>query len=149
MLNGKPKEAWIVLADARRARLLSAVPTPAGRVHVEAADELECDWEGHEHGRPSMLNRRGPHSGNVAPNHDVEEALHRFARQVRDWVLGQMKARDISSATLFAPARMLGVLRAMDGKLAALDLREGELVRLSCGELANHASIVPLITGAK
>lgn len=149
MSNVKNNEAWVVLADAKRARLIKVAPTPAGRVHVETAGELEDQWEGHEHGRPTMLSHRGPNTGSVAPNHDVDEELTRFARQIRQWAGTQMKDRSIERATLFAPARMLGALRSASGKHPALDLREGELMPLSNGDLAVHSMIVQLVSPKK
>jgi protein required for attachment to host cells len=126
--------AWFALADAEHCRLLCCRLTPQGTRHVEEQGVLDNTWPGQEHARPMSQ---------AGATHDIEEAERRFAGEMAGWLQKRAEAHAMDHLVIFAPPRMLGVLRkAAFGALRG-DLEEikGDLMRLDVGQLADHALI--------
>ncbi len=145
---------WIVTADARQAHLFSCKHTPGGDLHLDLVRSLQNGHENeHEHRRPSLLGggeRRGgvghasagaaPHS--VSVGHEVEEEHRRFVREVKGWLHHAERELGVEQVTVFGASKMLGMLREMVGDLSAgVQLREGELTRLTAQELSKHPAV--------
>jgi protein required for attachment to host cells len=79
--------------------------------------------------------------------HDVEERERRFAGETVDWLQKNAKKHDIERLVIFAPPRMLGVLRKSSSGLLAghLEELEGNLMRLDPGQLAEHPMVRQLV----
>jgi hypothetical protein len=163
---------WIVTADSRRARLFSctrsSLPESPIRLHIEEVRTLENDQrDEHEHHRPALLGgaersgsirrsgaRAAPHAATVG--HDAEEQHRRFAQKIAHWIgtaqellaPGQQNAREV---TVFAPARMCGLLRDQfmavhtplphQTKLPHIRVHAAELAGLGPPELAVHPAV--------
>jgi protein required for attachment to host cells len=143
-------EYWIATADGRKAHLFACRLVAGGRWHCDPRGSIESKWEGyHEHHRPSLLGR-GP-SPSAAQHfagtgHELEEEERRFAHDIREWLGREARVH----VTLFAPPRILGMLRRDLGDLEArVDLHEGELTRLRPNELAEHATVVSVLEQAR
>lgn len=142
-----PREsAWILLADAKRARLLTCQRARLGRTHLEEKAELAFDWPGHEHNRPMPLAGKSANTY-AATRHDIEEELRRFARQVADWLVDRCRTLAIDRVQLFAPPRFLAELRkALPGVLNVELFEHGtDLINLPSGQLHAHRAIRELI----
>lgn len=79
--------------------------------------------------------------------HDVEEGERRFACEILEMLQENTKKHEINRLVIFAPPRMLGVLRkAPAGPLAGhLEELEGNLMRLDAGQLAEHPMVRELV----
>ncbi len=108
----KSRQAWIVLADSKHAKLLDCQRVPIGRMHIDVIDQLEFQWEGHEHGRPSRLSGKEKQAY-ASPGHEAEEELRKFAHEVAHWMKQKVDEHKIQQAHLFAPPRFAGFLRAV------------------------------------
>lgn len=139
-------ENWICAVDARRGRLLRCSKTPAGRCHVDEVDSIECDVPEAERGRPSP--RVGRNGRAFSPEgNDHEERLHRFAKDVTDWLVEQARDRRLEHVTVFAPPRLLGELRkTRPSQLNGLwREQEADVAHLDAGELAKHPIVRQLV----
>ncbi len=142
----KSRQAWVVLVDAHRAKLLHCSQTPVGRPHVEQQDMMAFDTEHYEHGRPSPLAGKNGHT-HAAEGHEPEEVLRRLAKQLgaqlREWV----DQRDIGRLDVFAPPRFLGALREACPDHLAQRLAEHrqDLTNLPTSQLHQHRAIRWLI----
>lgn len=144
---------WIVTLGSRRGRLIKAQPV-TGRWHTEQVNEIRNQWEDyHEHGRPEGLSKgRGMLAKSegyafAAGSHDKEEMKRRFARDVAQWLMRQIRRYGIESIDLFAPPSFLGNLREeLPRRLNGL-IREhqGQLNSISVTELPAHAAISPIL----
>lgn len=156
-----PRRHWIVTTDSRRASLFSCEKTPGGELHLTQVRSIENTHEAeHERHRPDSMGgaeRRGsmtssgaaaaPH--NVAQGHTEEEEHRRFAREVGAWLGGVAKEVGDGRVSIFAPARLLGLLRSEFPTVAggaAPDFREAELNHLRPGELALHPAVLEAVT---
>jgi len=135
------KHAWFALADAASCRLLCSSPTSQGTQHVEEHDAIKNTLPEQEHMRPMT-------GGGVT--HNVEEKEKRFAGEIVKWLQTHAVKRGIDELVIFAPPRMLGVLRvvplgALKGHVKEL---KGDLMRLSVGQLAVHPLVRELLPPA-
>ena len=133
--------AWFALADAEHCRLLCCRLTQQGTRHVDELGALDNTWPGQEHARPMT-------QGGMT--HDIEEAERRFAGEVANWLQEKAVAHVMDQLVIFAPPRMLGVLRkAAFGSLKGhLEEIKGDLMRLAAGQLAEHPMIGRLVPAA-
>lgn len=136
---------WFVLASDQRARLFQMDIRPPGHPHIEECDAIEFEWEGREHGRPALSDRRG-HSYAVS-SHEADEDRHRFVRQLVRWLPGAMQSHAIDRLTLFAPPKTVGVLRELcPAPLAQkLNIVVKELVNHRIEALQKDADILGLM----
>ncbi|MGR9092621.1 MAG: host attachment protein [Gammaproteobacteria bacterium] len=133
-----PDHAWFALADAEHCRLLCCRLTEQGTPHVDEHDALENTSPERE--------RLRPQTGD-GMTHDVEERERRFAGKIVERLQEDVKKHEIDRLVIFAPPRMLGILReASSGLLAGhLEELEGNLMRLRVGQLAEHPLIRELV----
>ena len=133
---------WVVVADARRARLLQCTFASAGSASVRPCATLVDDWPGHEHHRPSPLAAKDGRAY-ASLHHDAEEQLRRFGRRIVGWIGAAAADRGIERLTLFAPPRLLGVFRGerLQDRGPEVDLREGELAHMTEADLCRHPAI--------
>ncbi len=130
--------AWFALADAEHCRLLCCRLTEQGTQHVDEYGRLENTLPEAEHARPMSQD---------GMTHDIEEEERRFAAQIVDWLRRKAEEHEIDRLAIFAPPRVLGVLRkASSGLLNGhLEEIEGNLMRLDAGQLADHSMIRKLV----
>ena len=139
------QEAWLVVADSRRARLMSTtVVARRQRLQIEHIDDLEVEFVNSEHSRPSPRSRRVAYSY-ASRHHEDREKTAAFARQLVEFLerhLGTAPRRLV----LFAPASFLSVLRRiMPKQLAGRTTgHEGEFVNFTCARLAAHRGVTAL-----
>lgn len=128
---------WVVVADARSARLMRCEPQGERR-HLEAVDDLQEHWEEKEHHRPQPLSGKAGHAY-AAWGHEDEERLHRYAKTLTEW-LGRHRAEHSDDLwAIIAPPRLLGAVRnANHRKLDDMTQVEAELTDLSSAQLARH-----------
>ena len=140
------RRAWVMLADAGCGRLLNCSSAPLDRCHVEEMDWIENTWEGHEHGRPSPRAGKDGHAY-ASQDHDNDEDLDRFARELAPWLERQVVDHGFDRLTFFAQPRLLGAFRKERSALLGncLEDRHGDLVGLDMKQLANHPSIRELV----
>ncbi len=134
---------WLMTVDRRSARLLHGSTTAHGRLHVDALDALEEDWNEFEHGRPSPRAGKDAHSY-ASPGHEAEERLHRFAKRVAGFLESSLAEHHVERLHVFSSRRLLGDLRRvlprrLDGRL---DLRPLDIAHLKPNELATHEAVV-------
>ena len=130
--------AWFALADAEQCRLLCCRLTQQGTQHVEERGVLENTLPEHEHTR-SM-----PQGG---AKHDVEEKERRFAAETADWLTKKAAEHEMTRLVVFAPPRMLGLLRKASFSAINSHLEEvrGDLMGLKPGQLADHPLVRDLV----
>jgi len=132
---------WLVVVDARRARLLSLGHTAWGRLRVEERAALEEHWEEREHHRPSMLAAGG--RSFAQPPHEREERRRRFGREVAKWIEQQLGQHAIDHAEVLCPTTLLGELRhaCSDSLAARIGVRACDVARLTLPQLAAHPAV--------
>lgn len=137
---------WVFVVNANCGRLLYCNFDPLGHYYVEEVERIENTWEGHERGRPSPLSGKSSHAF-ASHGHDEEETLHRFAREVADWLKPQLSLHGIGHLVLFAPPRFLGAIRkCRTGRLSDdVDVRQGDLAVLNEQELSDHPAIQQVV----
>lgn len=137
-----PKDKWILVADSEQARLLQGTLTGQNRIHLDEKAVLKTTFVAGEHHRPSQLTGRG-HTAHASFGHEHEEKLAHFARELSSWLDKELSGRKVEKCALFAPSRFLGAFRKeVKGPLAArLSQHEGEITKLSPGQLADHPSV--------
>ncbi len=130
--------AWFALADTERCRLLCCRLTEHGKLHVDEYETIENTFPEREHLRPQTRD---------GMTHDVEEREQRFAGALAGWLQTRSEEHEIEHLVVFAPPRLLGVLRKgpLDLPNGHLEAREGNLMRLEAGELAEHALVRKLV----
>ncbi len=135
------KHAWFALADAEHCRLLRCRQTRQGTQHVDEHGVCENKWPEQEHKRPMTA---------TGTTHHVEEDERRFAGQIVKWLRGKVEEQNIDCLVIFAPPRILGVLRKGTTGLLKGHLEElkGELMRLDAGQLADHPMVRDLLREA-
>lgn len=129
---------WFALADSGHCRLLSCSMTRRRAPYVHEYEILENSGPEQEHARP--MSQGGA-------THHVEERERRFAGEIAEWLGRRAERHNIASLMIYAPARMLGALRKVRHRYMNGDvqLRQGDLMRLSAGELALHPIIRTLV----
>lgn len=139
---------WLLTADRRDARLLTAAYTPHGRLHVEQRVMLTEEWRELQHDRPSPRSGKDGHSY-ASLGHEEEERTHRFAKKVVEWLEGQMDERRITRLHAFCARRFLGQLRVVlpDRLHERLIDHSLDLASLTPGELAVHEAVTGLVSG--
>jgi protein required for attachment to host cells len=130
--------AWFALADAEHCRLLCCRLTERGTPHVAEYDALENTFPERE--------RLRPQTGD-GMTHDVEEKERRFAGRIVEWLQKRAEQQEIDRLAIFAPPRMLGVLRKASSVPLAGHLKEleGNLMSLDAGQLAEHPMVRELV----
>jgi hypothetical protein len=133
--------AWFALLDAEHCRLLCCRLTTQGTHHVDEYGRFENTLPEAEHARPMTGD---------GMTHDIEEEERRFGIQIVDWLRREAKKHEIDRLVIFAPPRMLGVLRKASSGLLAGHLKEleGNLMRLDAGQLAQHPMVRDLVREA-
>ena len=133
--------AWFALADAEHCRLLCCRLTRQGTQHVDEYGAFENTLPEAEHARPMTGD---------GMTHDIEEEERRFAHEIVEWLQENTKKHKIDRLVIFAPPRMLGVLRKASSGLLTGHLKEleGNLMRLDAGRLAQHPMVRDLVREA-
>ena len=137
---------WVLLADAKRARLLRCGLTEQGRCRVEEHGSIDNVWPGHEHGRSAPIWKNGTITFGIEDN-DGED-LRRFAREVVQRLEHRMGKLGIRRIHILASPRFLGVLRKVRLERLASQLilkHKADLMHLSATKLAKHPVIRQLI----
>jgi protein required for attachment to host cells len=134
--------AWFALADAEHCRLLCCRLTAQGTQHVDEYGRFENTLPEAEHARPKS-------QGGMT--HDIEEEERRFVGQIVDWLRRKAEDHEIDRLTVFAPPRILGVLRKASSGLSRGHLEElkGDLMRLEAGQLAEHPMVRELVRATR
>ena len=129
---------WFALADSGHCRLLSCRVTEPRAPHVQEHESLENCGPEQEHARPASQG---------GATHHVEERERRFAGEIAEWLERRTEQHNITSLMVYAPARMLGALRKVRHRYmnSSVEARQGDLMRLSAGELALHPIIRSLV----
>jgi len=149
-LEEKPAEPsrtrWICTADARGAKLLRCGVAPPGRCHVELADSLVYETHPHNHDRTNPVAGRRDRISRPQ-GHESENQLHQIAKQLTAWLERNVNDRRLERVVVFAPPKLLGVLRktyppALNSRLRA---READLAHLDAHALAHHPTVRQLI----
>ena len=135
----RDKRAWFALADAESCRLLYGSLTEQGTHQVEETDAIKNTLPEPEHMRAQT---------NAGTTHDVEEKERRFASEIIAWVQKKAAHHGWDHLVIFAPPRMLGVLRtvrlgSLNGHVEEL---KGDFMRLTTGQLADHPMIRERVT---
>jgi protein required for attachment to host cells len=130
--------AWFALADSERCRLLCCRLTMQSKQHVDEYGALEKSVPEHERDRPAT-------QGGMT--HDIEEEERRFAGDIAGWLRKKATEHDMSRLVIFAPPRMLGVLRKTPfGPLTGhIEEIKGDLMGLNPDELADHPMVRELV----
>ncbi|MBN1509884.1 MAG: host attachment protein [Sedimentisphaerales bacterium] len=83
--------------------------------------------------------------------HYVEEQERRFSDAIVEWLRGKAEEHRIDHWVVFAPPRMLGILRKDSSGLLRGHLEElqGNLMGLKAGQLAKHPMIRRLVAAAQ
>jgi hypothetical protein len=133
---------WLLAVDHRSGRLLRLWRAEDARVHCETCAELANTGEPKQHGRPSPKKGKDGHAY-ASPAHEAEELRRRFARDVAQWLAAEVQAREVAAVLVFAPANLLGALRAAWPRQLAplLTTHAGDLSQLTLRELRHHPVI--------
>lgn len=131
--------AWFALTDAESCRLLCCSLTRQGKHHVDEYDAFENTLPEQEH-MPPMTN--------AGMTRNVEDRQRRFGNEIVAWLQNKADQYDAHRLIIFAPPRMLGVLRMLPlGSLKGqVEELQGDLMRLNVGQLADHPMIRELLT---
>ncbi len=148
---------WIVVTDARTCTLYSCRRGEHPPHLSEVTAMTSVHENSHEHQRPTLVGgaeRRGSvaSSGAHAAPHTVgaerpEEDIKRFAREVASLVAAVRAQRGAERVSVFAPTRMLGVLKETKMSLEGVALHDAELTHLRPHELAQHQRVIDAING--
>jgi len=146
----QPSSAWIVTADARRARLLHCSPLPPGEPRCELIESIDNTWEEHQRGRPSPLKGKGGHS-HADYGHEDEQRLERFAHDVLHWLQKQLARHNAPRVTLFAPPKLLGELRRLrpTSLQDRIDDAQGDFAYMDENEIARNATVHKRLCGSR
>jgi protein required for attachment to host cells len=79
--------------------------------------------------------------------HDVEEKERRFASTLAGWLQTKAEKHEIDHLVVFAPPRLLSVLRKGPLGLSNghIETLEGNLMHLDAGQLAEHPMVRVLV----
>lgn len=137
--TGLHNHAWFALTDAESCRLLCCSLTRRGKHHIDEYDAMKNTLPEQEHARPMT---------NAGATHNVEDNERRFAGEIVAWLKKRTEQYAIDCLVIFAPPRMLGVLRMVPlGSLKGhVEELKGDLMRLNAGQLADHPMVRELVT---
>lgn len=132
-------QTWFALIDAESCRLLCCRMTKRRTLSVEEFDAITNTLPEQEHARPMT-------GGGATQNVENKERL--FAGEIAAWLRKKANQYEIDHLVIFAPPRMLGVLRkiplgSLRGRVEEL---KGDLMRLTAGQLASHPMILELVS---
>lgn len=144
-----PQQPWVVLVDARRAKLFRVSMGEEGHVRLEKIDDLESQWEFPEPGRPPHWIPKAGHT-DAGTAHDVEENVRRFGLQFRQWIQQHVDRLEIRQAHVFTPTRLLGMFRKLvnNGLTERLVFHDGDLATIPNPQLRRHPAITDLLQPA-
>lgn len=138
---------WALLADERRARLITVDRNPNGFVRVTEQMAIESEQVEHQHGRPSPLKGKDAHTHASFP--DEDPALRRrFAKKVAEWAERESGKAGVGRLEVFSPARFLSDLRGEWSNQAPVSeetQHQAEITHLDTGHLTNHKLIKGLL----
>ncbi len=141
---------WVLLADARRARLLRCGMTEWGRCRVGERCSIDATQPRREHGRSAHLWKNATITFGIEDNEG--EDLRRFAGEIVAWLQHGMEEFGIQRLHILASGRFLGALRKVrQARLARhhpLE-RKADLRHLSAGKLAKPSEIRHLMASAR
>ncbi len=137
--TGLQNHAWFALTDVESCRLLCCSLTRRGKHHIDEYDAIKNTLPEQEHARPMT---------NAGATHNIEDNERRFAGEIVAWLRKRADQYEINRLVIFAPPRMLGVLRmvplgSLKGRVEEL---KGDLMRLNAGQLADHPMVRELVT---
>lgn len=129
---------WFALADTEICRLLCCSLTRRGKYHVGEYDVLKNTLPQQEHSRPQT---------DAGTTHYQEDNERRFGGQIVEWLKNRVTHHEIDHLVIFAPPRILGILRKvpLGGLKEHVEELQGDLMRLSPGQLADHPMIRELL----
>ncbi len=132
--------AWFALADAEQCRLLCCRLTRDGTQHVEERGVLENALFEQEHAGP------GTHGDAARENEQTER---RFADDTADWLNKKAAEHEMARLIVFAPPRMLSLLRKSSFNVTNGHMEEvrDDLMGLEPGQLADHPTINEVVRG--
>lgn len=176
-MNRHPRSIWILLADASQARIIEVSTGDSEQPDLETAPTTpdspgRTGPPGSTKARPFRATLRGreqarlantfpepqrhrPHRTSAA-GHTLEfletdaERLRRFAKEITQWIAGQVDGSLLGQLTAFAPAKLLSHFRDMFRKegLGAVHLKEGNFIYMSAAQVANHPQVTELFEPA-
>lgn len=137
---------WMVVSDAKGGRLLRGNVTEQGRIHLEEVDRVNSVQDV-ERGRASSP--PGRKDFRVGAKRESEEHLRRVANDLMHWLEHQAAKWRISQVTLFAPPRLVSVLRevrslSLSGRV---NIQARDLAQLKIAALARHPSVREMVLG--
>jgi len=138
---------WALLADERRARLISVDRNPNGFVRVTERNTIENEQTGHQHGRPSPLKGKSEHTHAAFPEENPALA-RRFAKKVAEWAERECKGAGVERLEVFAPTRFLSDLRNNWSNRAPVSEEtehQAEIAHLDTGRLTKHKLVRGLL----
>ncbi len=96
------------------------------------------------------MNALSKHAAYAHNAHEDEERLSRFAHRCAAWIGEALHRQNVTHASLFASAKLLGALRQVwpAHSRVVVDMQEGEFVPLSSRELAANPRIQKLFEPA-
>lgn len=131
---------WIVVADARSARLIHCI-REGEHFRIESLDEFHEQWDDKEHHRPQPLHDKTGHAY-ASTHHEAEERLRRFAKSLMNWIDKQHHRLADGRWALIAPPRLLGEMRKLDSKLlGGFKQVQAELEELTAAKIARHPAL--------
>jgi protein required for attachment to host cells len=149
--KGTNGQLWVVVVDGERARLLRGSKAN-GRPHLDLVGTIENDHlEDKQYGRPTMLRGgAGTSPTLLAPGHQQEERMKRFARDVAAWLHKTRAEHAVATFEVIAPKRLMGALRPEWPKDLEPHVSEHqvELNWMEVGELVKHPVVAGLFPPA-
>ena len=144
-----PNGLWVFVVDEGRGRLMQGKTVRIGRSErsrLALVATVENPW--HELDRASRARQNGH---DVQTRHKRAELLGRFARDVARWLDDRARSLPIEELFVFAPARLLGLLReSYTPNVAKLvHDQKGDLGTMSLGELEQHRLVSAVLHPAR
>ena len=138
-MNEPLLDLWILVVDHRAGRLLRGSLTAQGSAHFAEAGAIASVPAEKQHGRPSPKKGKDGHAY-ASWRHEAEELRRRHAQAVAGWLAQMVATLGIARVLVFAPAHLLGALRAAWSADLAPRIEEhaGDLNYLTLRELGHH-----------
>ena len=138
---------WVITINFRQANLLSCHRVPNHGWHADQQATLDNPWEDfHEHDRPSILGQGGVDGSakrTASVGHEQEELHNRFATDVCRWMKKVTQESKIESVNVFAPSRVLGLIREQLADLSTQAIfHDCDIANLKPSEIATHPTVV-------